>query len=174
MGFNTNKPATPAAEKQNAERIAAAIACLRQGRNAQAFLLLSEPGACLEKEPAARYALALCHLRAADLAPAISCMEQALHLLRAMSAPAWGALEINETYLRLAAGQIVEEVYLAPVDADFCVRFPTAAEQTVLLALIYIYQKKGVTEHAQRLAASLTGPVFEEFKKKLAGNRMAG
>ena len=174
MGFNINNPATPAAEKQNTERINTAIAWLRQGWSAQAFSLLSEPNtnAATEKDPAARFALGLCHLRAGDLSSAISCMEQAMHLLGATSAPAREAQESNETYLRLAVAQIAEKVYLTPMNPDFCARFPKTAGQMVLLALIHVYQKKGMPEQAQRLAASLIGPVFEEYKKKLAENNL--
>ena len=149
------------------EQLDAAIAWLRQGWNAQAFALLSAAGAGFEKEPAARFALGLCQLRAGDLTSAISCMEQALHLLGSMSAPAREISENNETWLRLSVAQIAEKIYLAPMDADFCLRFPKAARETVLLALIYVYQKKGMTEQAQRLASGLTGAVFEEYKKKI-------
>jgi len=168
MGFNINTPAAPATEKMTKEQLDAAIAYLRQGWNAQAFALLSAAGAGIEKESAARFALGLCQLRAGDLASAISSMEQALHLLGSMSAPSRETSESTETYLRLYAAQIADKIYLSPMSTDFCLRFPKPARETVLLALIYVYQKKGMSEQALKLAAGLTGAVFEEYKKKLA------
>jgi hypothetical protein len=37
----------------------------------------------------------------------------------------------------------------------------------VLLALIHVYRQKGMTSQAQKLAAGLTGPAFEDYKIKL-------
>jgi tetratricopeptide (TPR) repeat protein len=170
MSFNANTPTTLAAENHDKGRIEAAIAYFRQGWSAQAFSLLSGQG--MEKEPAAQFALGLCHLHAGDLASAISCFEQALHLLGAMSVPAQETQGNNEIYLQLAKQQITEKIYLTPMDASFCVRFPSTARQMVLLALIYVYQKQGMNEPARRLAASLTGPVCEEYKRKLMENNL--
>ena len=173
MGFNKNPPAVPAAEKQIAEQITAAIAYLRQGWNAEAFLLLSEPGA--EKEPAARFALGLCHFSAGDLPAAISCFEETINLLKAMpSKPVQGltflpqaAVENTETFIKLSVRQIAEKIYLTPMDINFCTHFPKAALQTALLALIDSYVLYGKIEEARRLSAGLIGPVFEEYKKNL-------
>jgi len=161
MSFNAVPSGQPAA---NAERIASAVRYLRQGKDAQAFLLLSEPGT--EKDPAARFALGLCHLRADELPMAISSFEQALTLLKAATAKLWPG-ETNTVYLKLAAKQIENKNYLAPMDADFCALFPKAAEQNVLLAMIDAYQASGMPEQAERLSAGLTGSVFEEYKKQL-------
>jgi tetratricopeptide (TPR) repeat protein len=169
MSFIINSPAAPGAGKLDAERIAAAVKYLRQGRSAQAFLILSEPGA--EKEPAARFAFGLCHFHAGDLSTAISCFEQALHLLRAVQVKPQGASENTDIFIKLAAAQIEDKTYLTPIDADFCALFPKAAEQSVLLALIDAYQKKGMNEKAQQLSSGLTGPIFEAYKKKLMENR---
>ena len=185
MSFNTTTPttpATPAAEKQTPERIATAIAWLRQGWTAQAFSLLSEPPtptntttptptpAPVDKPPAARFALGLCHLRAGDLPSAITCMEQSHRQLAAISAPSREPTETNETHHRLSAAQIAEKIYLTPMDTDFCARFPKTAAQMVMLALIHTYQKNNMPDQARRLAAALTGPIFEEYKKKLTEN----
>ena len=171
-GFITKDSA--GAGKQDGRRIAAGIEYLRQGRSAQAYLILSEPGT--EKDPSARFALGLCHFRANDLSAAISCFEQALGLLRAAS-PSQGlasapraAAENSEIFLKLAAQQIADKMYLGPMDRDFCAHFPKAAEHTVLLALIDAYLQKGMTEHAQKLSSGLTGPAFEVYKKKLQEN----
>jgi tetratricopeptide (TPR) repeat protein len=172
MSFNTNAPAV---KQQTTESTAAAIKYLRQGWNAQAFLLLSEQES--ERDPAARFALGICHLRIDDLSSAITCFEQALNLLRAATPVppaatiARGPAENSVTYIRLTAKQVEEEIFLTPMDADFCIRFPKAAEQITLLALIHTYQQKGMLEQAMRLSAGLIGPAFEEYKKKLAGNR---
>jgi tetratricopeptide (TPR) repeat protein len=170
MSFNTNAPSE---KQQSTELTSAAIKYLRQGWNAQAFLLLSE--AEIEKDPAAKFALGLCHIRINDPSAAITCFEQALDLLKASSSSSSapitrGPAESSETYIKLAAAQIEEKAYLTPMDTDFCTRFPKAAEQNVLLALIYAYHQKGMFEQVQRLSSGLTGPVFEAYKKKLAGN----
>ena len=171
MSFNTNAPAV---KQQSTELTAAAIKYLRQGWTAQAFLLLSEQES--EKDPAARFALGICHFRIGDLSSAISCFEQALNHLKAappvpsQSAVTRGPAENSETYIRLTAKQVEEMVYLTPMDADFCVRFPKAAEQIALLALIHAYKQKGMNEQAVRLSSGLTGPAFEAFKKNLSGN----
>ena len=162
MSFNTNASDPPA--RQGTDKLALAVSCLRQRRNAQAFLLLSAPG--LEKAPAAQFALGLCYLRANDLSKAIACLEQTLRLLKAATAPRESPVA-DETYLQLAAEQIDREVYLEPMDADFCVRFPQAAEQTALLALIHTYRENGMEEQAKRLAAGLTGAEFAEYRKTL-------
>ena len=158
---------TAGAGKQDAGRIAAGIEYLRHGRSAQAYVILSEPGT--EKEPAARFALGLCHFRAGELSAAISCFEEALGLLRA-APPSRAAAENTETYLKLAVEQIADKTYLDPMDAHFCALFPKAAEHNVLLALIDAYRQKGMIEHAQKLSSGLTGPAFEAYKKKLLEN----
>lgn len=140
-----------------------AIRYLREGWNAPAFLLLSE--AKPEKEPAAEFALALCYLRAGELSAAVLHLEQALRLIRTASVPP--SQETNETYIKLYKEQLEEQIYLTPMDADFFSLFPKEAEQTVLLALIHVYQQKGMDEQAQRLSAGLVGTVFEEHKKRL-------
>jgi tetratricopeptide (TPR) repeat protein len=162
MGFNTDK--LEPLEKPRGEAHSA-IAYLRQGFDAQAFLLLSGPHT--EKDPSARFALGLCHLRAGEPDAAIICFEQALGLIKAIPVPPPGAAENGETYLRLAKKQIEDERYLSPMDGDFCARFPKSAGQMVLLALIRAYLQKGMTDQAQKLAAGLTGPVFEAYKIKL-------
>jgi tetratricopeptide (TPR) repeat protein len=160
MGFNTDR--LELLEKSQGEaRIA--IAYLRQGFDAQAFLLLSGPQT--EKDPSARFALGLCHLRAGEPDAAIFCFEQALGLIKAIPGP--GTAENSETYLRLFKKQIEDEFYLKPIDGDFCALFPKAAGQMVLLALISVYRQKGMTSQAQKLAAGLTGPVFEAYKNNL-------
>ena len=164
MSFNTTS-AAPAADRQIEKKIELAIDCLWQDRSAQAFLILSEPG--FEKEPAARFALGLCHLRAKDASSALVCFEQALTLLKSVSSLKRG-IENNRVYLTLAAEQIKESVYLSPMDPAFCASFSEAAEQTVLLAMIYVYLQQGMTEQAKRLSSGLIGPEFEEYKRKLA------
>jgi len=166
MSFNTNL----SAEGQQApDQSAAAIKYLRQGWDAQAFLILSEAGS--EKNPAARFALGICHVRAGELSFAIPCFEQALQLLRTASpvppSLAKGTGENSETHLSLTKKQIEDAIYLTPMDADFCSRFPRAAEQTVTMALIHVYKQKGMVEQAQRLASGLIGPAFEEYRKRL-------
>ena len=169
MSFITNHPDASGAGKQDPERFAAAIKYFRQGRRAQAFLILS--GLSAERDPAARFALGLCHFHAGDLSLAISCFEQALQLLKAMPVKPQGAAENTDTYLKLAAAQIEDKTYLEPIDTDFCALFPKASEHFVLLALIDAYQKKEMFEKAQQLSLGLTGPVFEAYKKKLAENQ---
>jgi tetratricopeptide (TPR) repeat protein len=164
MGFNTDKPA-PLGKPQYEEHIVAAIAYMRQGFDAQAFLLLSGPQT--EKDPSAQFALGLCHLRAGELDAAIFCFEQALRLIKAIPVPPPKTAESGETYLKLAKKQIEDEGYLRPMDPDFCAGFPKSAEQMVLLALISVYRQKGMSDQAQKLAAGLTGPVFEVYKIKL-------
>ena len=162
MDFYKNSLAEP--EKQNAN-CKTAINYLRQGRSAEAFLLLAEPGN--EKDPAARFALALCHLNAGELPAAISCFEQALGILQAMPPKLPERPKTSETYFKLAVKQIAEKAYLAPLDVDFCELFPKAAEQTVLLALIDCFKQNGMIEKAKRLSSALTGQVFEEFKRSI-------
>ena len=162
------------ADKQ-AEHISAAIEYLRQGRNAEAYLILSGPETekKSEKDPAARFATGLCHFRAGELSVAISCFEQALNMVRAMSpgkgivSPSQPAAENSETYIRLATDQIVNKIYLTPMDSRLCTDFPKAAEYNVILALIDAYQQNGMIEQARRLSSALTGPIFEAFKRKL-------
>jgi tetratricopeptide (TPR) repeat protein len=158
MNFNTDKPL----EKTRGEEHIA-IAYLRQGFDAQAFLLLSGPQT--EKDPSARFALGLCHLRAGEPDAAIFCFEQALRLIKAVPGPE--TAENGETYLKLAKKQIEDELYLSPMGSDFCARFPKSAGNMVLLALIHVYRQKGMKSQAQKLAAGLTGPVFEDYKNKL-------
>jgi tetratricopeptide (TPR) repeat protein len=165
MGFNTDRPA-PLEKPQGEDHIAAAIAYVRQGFDAQAFLLLSGPHT--EKDPSARFALGLCHLRAGEPDAAIFCFEQALSLIKAIPCPPQGTAENGETYMKLAKKQIEDELYLRPMDNDFCALFPKSAGQIVLLALISVYRQKGMTSQAQKLAAGLTGPVFEDYKKRIA------
>ncbi len=171
MSFNSGGPS----DKQTTpEQISAAVKYLRQGWDAQAFLVLSESGT--EKNPVARFALGLCYLRANDLTMAAQCFEQALNLLKAASAatPATavmkGTSENSETHVKLTEKQIEDKVYLTPMDPDFCARFPKAAEQIAILALIDVYQRKGMNEQAQRLSSGLTGPAFESFKKRLGSS----
>lgn len=162
MSFNTNTPDPQT--RQAVDKIALAISCLRQGRNAQAFLLLSAQG--LERAPAAQFALGLCHLRAEALAKAIACFEQALSILKAASAPRESP-PADDTYVTLVKKQIKAEIYLEPMDAEFCIRFPQVAEQNILLALIYVYRKNGMEEQARRIAAGLIGTEFAEYRKTL-------
>jgi tetratricopeptide (TPR) repeat protein len=167
MSFDPNVPN----KQQTTERSATAIKYLRQGWNAQAFLMLSEADS--EKDPAARFALGICHLRAGDPSSAASCFEQALQLLKIASSVPSGVMtrkgpgENSETYLRLTAKQIEDMIYLTPMDPDFCTRFPKGAEQIALMALIHTYNQKGMTEQALRLASGLIGPAFEGYKKRL-------
>jgi len=149
-------------EIQDKDRSKTAIECLRQGRNAEAYLLLSEPKP--EKGPAEHFNLGLCHFHANDFSAAISCFEKAQQLLKTLS-PSRFTSENSETYLKLAAAQIAEKTYLNPMDADFCILFPKAAEQTVLLCMIDAYRQKGMIEQARRLCSALSGPQFEAFKK---------
>jgi tetratricopeptide (TPR) repeat protein len=164
MGFNTDRPAL-LEKPQGEDRAAAAIAYLRQGFDAHAFLLLS--GLHTEKDPAARFALGLCHLRAGESDAAISCFEQSLRLIKALPCPSPETAENGETYLKLAKKQIEDELYLSPMDGDFCVRFPKFAGDMVLLVLIHVYRQKGMTSQAHKLAAGLTGPAFDAYKAEL-------
>jgi tetratricopeptide (TPR) repeat protein len=159
MSFNTDRPG-PLKKPRGEDRVAAAIAYLRQGFDAQAFLLLSGPHT--EKDPAAQFALGLCHLRAGERDAAIFCFEQSLRLIKAVPGP--GTAENSETYLALAKKQIEDELYLSPMDSGFCARFPKSAGDMVLLALICVYRQKGMTGQAQKLAAGLTGPAFEDYE----------
>jgi tetratricopeptide (TPR) repeat protein len=150
------------------ERIQVAIEYLKQGRSAQAFLLLSDKKD--EKEPAALFALGLCRRLCSELPEAIQCFEQSLKLLKAASAPAKAAYapaENSEEYIRLSIEQIKEKVYLGPMDIDFCERFPKAAEQNILLALIDTYRQNRMEPEAKRLSAALTGPIFDDYKNRL-------
>ena len=149
---------------QDSERTAAAIEYLKQGRNAHAFLLLTEGGA--EKDPASQFALGLCHFRAGDFSAAISCFEQARAMLKAIPAKP-EAVENTATYQKLAIEQIAKKTYLVPMDLNFCKFFPKAAEQNVLMAMIDTFLEKGMNEQAKRLSSALIGPVFESYKKKL-------
>jgi len=160
MGFYTS---SSSAASSDSDRLPVAIACLRQGRDAQAFLLLSEQPD--EKRSAARFALGLCYVHAGGWSAAAPLFEQALVLLRALTAP-MGTIKNSDTYLKLATKQIKEEVYLSPLDADFCRRFPHAAAQAVTPVLIYVYKKQGIDTQARQLVDSLTGPEFESYKKE--------
>ena len=166
MGFG-EKPVT-VQEKQTQGRTA--IEYLREGRNAQAYVLLSEMGT--DKDPSSCFALGLCHFRAGDLTEAISFFEQALDLIKAM--PQGFASNVraenSETYKKLSIGHIANKIYLNPMDKNFCTQFPKAAEQNILLALIDMYKNNGMKEHARRLSSALTGPVFEAYKKELMEN----
>jgi Tfp pilus assembly protein PilF len=164
MSFNTEKPASLEKPKSE-EHIAAAISYMRQGFDAQAFLLLSSPH--LEKDPSAQFALGLCHLRAGEPDAAIFRFEKALRLIKAFSCPPPETAENSETYLKLSKKQIEDELYLSPMDSDFCVQFPKFAGDMVLLALIHVYRQKGMTSQAQKLAAGLTGPAFDAYKAEL-------
>ncbi|MDR1410149.1 MAG: hypothetical protein LBJ12_07820 [Oscillospiraceae bacterium] len=53
------------------------------------------------------------------------------------------------------------------MDESFCERFPKAAEQTALQALIHAHIKNGSPEQAKHLPPGLTEPAFEAFKKKI-------
>jgi tetratricopeptide (TPR) repeat protein len=162
--FNTER-LEPLEKPRGKEQTAAAVAYLRQGFDAQAFLLLSGPHT--EKDPAARFALGLCHLRAGEADAAMLCFEQALGLIKTLPCPPPGTAEKSGTYLKLAEKQIEDKLYLSPMDLDFCARFPKSAEHMVLLALISVYRQKGMSDQAQKLAAGLTGPVFEAYKNEL-------
>jgi Tfp pilus assembly protein PilF len=161
MGFNNEVKPLPA----DTDKAAAAINYYRQGFLAQAYLLLSKPE--FEKEPAAQFALGLCRLRAKEQDAAILCFERALNLIKALPPSAPEPSENNETDLRLKKEQIAERIYLAPMDEDFCRRFPKSAEHMVLLALIHVYLQKRIKKKAQKLAAGLTGPEFEEHRKTI-------
>ena len=160
MGFiNEMKPLQHA----DTDKAAAAINYYRQGFFSQAYLLLSQPE--FEKKPEAQFALGLCHLRAGDQDAAILCFERALHLIKALPALAPMPPENNKTDILLKKKQIAEQIYLVPMDEDFYLLFPNPAAQMVLLALIHVYLQKGMAEKAQKLAAGLTGPEFEEYRK---------
>jgi tetratricopeptide (TPR) repeat protein len=166
MGFSADKSESVVQPQGEADaHITAAIEYLRQGFDAQAFLLLSDPRT--ERYPAARFALGLCRLRAGESDAAIICFEQALRLIKAIPSPPPEASENSETYLRLFKKQIENKFYLTPMDSGFCARFPKLAGQTVLLALIHTYRQKGMTDQAQKLASGLIGPVFEAYKIEL-------
>ena len=178
MGFNPatsgptlqkepNRPESTKSEpnKSESNKLSLALSCLCQGRNAEAFLILSGPD--LEKEPAAQFALGLCYRRADDLPKAVSCFEQALRHLKINFAPTGESQAADETYLRLAVKQIEAKAYLEPMDADFCAFFPKMAKQTILLALIDTYKEHGMTEQAQKLAAGLVGAEFTAFRNTL-------
>lgn len=170
MDFYNAKPhqATKANE-QSHDALSIAIRCLRDGRNAQAFALLS--AARDNAEPAAAFALALCCMRAGDFPAAITRLEEALRLVRALPFVAPGQAENNDTYKRLYQAQLEAEVYLSPMETDFCARFPKEAERTILCALIHAYLSAGMDDEARRLSPGLTGPEFDAFRKKLAINQ---
>ena len=153
---------------QDAETFDAAIRYLRQGWDAQAFSLLASTAA--EQFPAPQFALALCYLRAGAPEKALSCLERTLRLIREGPLAPPGAAENSDTHARLYAGQIENRAWLNPMDADFCERFPRAAEQTALLALIHVHTLLGQADKAKSLAAGLTGRAFEEYKRKLFEN----
>ena len=165
MAFNTKNTGG-----SNKEQAAEAIAYLRQDRNAQAFLLLSELKT--EKDPAVQFALGLCHLRAGGMDEAIRCFEQALQLAKTIPANVasggspWMA-ENSEAFLNLTKQQIDDEIFLTPMDDVFFERFPKTAGQNVLMALVHAYRQKGMVEQARRLMAGLGGPAFEEYKSKM-------
>jgi len=161
MGFNSNVSDS----LQEKDKLALAISCMRNGRNAQAFSLLSSQE--FEKVPAAQFALGLCYLRASDPSKAIACFEQTLRALKMSNNPTRELPVSNEIYIRLAAKQIKDMSYLEPMDADFCTNFPQPAEQNTLLAMIHAYRESGMTEQARRLAAGLTGTEFAEYRKTL-------
>ena len=146
------------------DKLALAISCLRQGRNAEAFLILCEPG--FEKEPAAQFALGLCYLRAEETARAVTCFEQALRFLKTASVPA-GDSAGNDVYIRLAVKQIASEAYLEPMDAEVYSVLPRTAKNTILMALVHAYKKNGMPEQARKIAAGLTGTEFEELRRTL-------
>ena len=79
MSFNTNTP-KPSGNSLDENRVEAAIRYLRQGFVAEAYLLLSQPGD--EKNPAALFALGLCHFHAGELDTAITHLEKSLHLIQ--------------------------------------------------------------------------------------------
>ena len=155
---------TPKLSVQTSKNTVLAIACLRQGRNAEAFSLLSAPG--LEQEPAAQFSLGLCYLRAGEHSKAISCFEQTVQLLKPSLVPS-GSSAGNEIYLKLAVEQLEAKVYLEPMDMEFCTCLPKLAEQTTLLALIHTYMENSMEEQAKRLASGLVGTEFAEYKRKL-------
>ena len=162
MGFNNSSSASPDARNETAKRVDAAVSYIRQGRYAQAYLLLSEPGA--EREPAARFALGLCLLRAEKYSDAALSFESALSLFKALPRGPASAAENTDIYIKLSSGEVNCDIYLSPIDTDFCLRFAKTAEQTVILALIYVYRKLGADEKARQLLPGLTGAAFEEYK----------
>ncbi|MDR0288328.1 MAG: hypothetical protein LBI03_11575 [Clostridiales bacterium] len=157
MSFNVNE--------QDKELINAAISYVRQGLEAQAYLIFS--GQKDMKEPAALFAFGLCHFHAEDFTAAIPCFEQAIKFLKAVPTVTRTAAENSESYINLYKKQIEAKTYLMPMTSDFCAMFPKVAEQNILLALIDTYMCMNMTEQAQRLASGLTGPVFETYKNKL-------
>jgi Tfp pilus assembly protein PilF len=165
MSFNTDSPAAQGEKQYGADKVKLAISYMRQGRNAQAFLILSDSDT--DKDPAARFALGLCYLRSGDVPSAITRFDQALNILKSTSAAKREIKSSTDAYYNLAKNQVAENVYLAPMDADFCTIFPEAAEQTVILALTYAYLKNGMDEQARRISAGLVGPMFDEYKRTL-------
>ena len=163
MGFNPDISAP--SPQHDTEKLALALACLRQGQNAQAFLILSRPD--FDKEPAAQFALALCYLRADEFSAAAARLEQALRLARALPAARPNAAENTDTYIKLFKGQLEDEFYLTPLDTDFCTLFPRETERIILLTLIHAYRKQGMDEKARQLSSGLSGAVFEQYKKHL-------
>lgn len=149
------------------ELLDSAIVCLRHGQNAQGFSLLS---ALKENSnPSAAFALALCYLRSGEFPAAVQHLEQALRLISTLSPEPPNPAENTETYIKLYSAQLEAEVYLEPMDADFCTLFPKDAERTVLLALIHAYGEMGMKEKARQLSAGLNGKIFEGYKKRLNG-----
>lgn len=169
MGFYNAKPRQTETDEQPHSTLSIAIRCLRDGRNAQALALLSVTRA--GTEPAAAFALALCFLRAGEFPAAIARLEEALRLVRALPSAAPDQAENSDTYKKLYRTQLEAKVYLSPMDADFCARFPKEAERTILCALIHVYQSAGMDDEARRLSAGLAGPEFDAFKKKLMINQ---
>lgn len=170
MDFYNAKPRQATeANKQSLNALELAIRCLRDGRNAQAFALLS--AARDNTEPAAAFALALCFLRAGEFPAAITLLEQALRLVRTLPFAPPAQAENSDTYKRLYRAQLETELYLSPMDADFCARFPKEAERTVLCALIHAHVSAGMDDEARRLSAGLAGSEFDLFKKRLMINQ---
>jgi tetratricopeptide (TPR) repeat protein len=160
MAFNTQSSAQAVNQNQR-ENADAGIKFFHQGRNAEAYHLLNQPN--LENQPAARFALGLCYLLAQDISQAIVCFERAYRLFREAAVSSFTA-ESSEIIVKLTAHQIKNQIFLSPMDTDFCARFPKAASETALLALVYTYWQNGMKEQARKLAAGLTGPAFEAFK----------
>ena len=162
MSFNT---AGTAGGPQNKEQTAAAIRYLRQGLKAQAFLILN--GINTDNDPAAKFAMGLCRLGAGELSAAIDCFERTVQMLKNLPPAQRPGAENNETHIKLTVQQINDRTWLTPMDADLISLFPKAAEQTAMLALIHCYQLNGMPDMARKVAAALTGPAFDEFRKKI-------
>gem|GEM_PF-1067680 len=169
MSLYNTKPQDLEKKERPCELLDKAILCLRQGQNAQGFLLLSSIAEKEKDNPAAAFALALCYIRSEETSKAIPHLEQALRLTRSLSLTQPNTAENTDTYIRLYQAQLNNQFYLDPIDTDFCTLFPKEAERTILLALIHAYRKMSMEEKVRQLSAGLSGKIFEEYKKRLDG-----